>query len=381
MNRADQTNIAGRNVALDVLRACAVLLVIGRHMTVCPETTSRVLHRVTAVWHIGGWVGVDLFFVLSGFLVSGLLFREKLAFGTLSVKRFLIRRGFKIYPSFWLLILVTVLVNSVFGYPTPARRLASELLFVQSYVSALWGHTWTLAVEEHFYLFLCLVLAWLGGGKNAASRFRRLPGIFAVIAIGCLLSRWAVAQNPPHGFWHAFAQSHARIDSLMFGTLLSYWYHFGNPLPVLERRPVRFGLVGGGILLIAPAFVFSLDDQDWRMVVFGLPVFALGAGALILGSLHSRTLARRPFQKLARVGFYSYSIYLWHMPVHTWVTSALAAKFGPNPSWTLSWALYFFGSIGVGIVLARLVEYPVLRIRDRVFPAPRNTHLAEPAKS
>lgn len=201
-----------------------------------------------------------------------------------------------------------------------------------------------------------------------------------MIAIGCLFSRWVVARNHRYGFWHAFSQSHSRIDSLMFGTLLSYWYHFGNPLPFLDRRPIRLGLIASGILLIAPALVFSIDDQPWRMVVFGLPVFALGAGALILGSLHSRTLARRPFSNLARVGFYSYSIYLWHMPINIWVISALEAKFGSNPNWVLNCAIYLSGSIGVGILMARLVEYPVLGIRDRVFPAPRNTHMLEPRK-
>ncbi len=85
-----------RNQTLDVLRAVAVLLVFSRHST-----------GALLVSHLG-WVGVDLFFVLSGFLVSGLLFREYQQDGQLLPGRFLIRRGFKIYPQFYLLVVVTI---------------------------------------------------------------------------------------------------------------------------------------------------------------------------------------------------------------------------------------------------------------------------------
>src|SRR5215469_6695095 len=84
---------------LDILRAIAVLLVIGNHVTWSP-----VLVRF-------GWTGVDLFFCLSGFLVSGLLFRDYRRYGTLHWKRFLIRRGFKIYPGYYALLLTTVLLD------------------------------------------------------------------------------------------------------------------------------------------------------------------------------------------------------------------------------------------------------------------------------
>ena len=361
-----------RNNALDVIRALAILLVLGRHMSVCPDGASPLLHSISEVWLRGGWVGVDLFFVLSGFLVSGLLFREKIATSTLSVKMFLIRRGFKIYPPFWLLIFVTLIGNSILCLPTPGRRLASELLFLQSYAGALWGHTWTLAVEEHFYLFLCLALAWLGGGNKPVTRFRRLPGLFVAIAVICLLSRWLAVQNPPYGFWRAFSQSHSRIDSLMFGALLSYCYHFTSLPQILARRFVRRGLFAFGICLITFAFIFPINDEDWRLVVFGLPVFAIGAGALLLGGLHSRMLASAPFRVLGRVGYHSYSIYLWHMPIQLCASAAFGAKSGNVQGWLLYSAAYLFGSIGGGIMMARLIEHPVLRIRDRLFPSPKN---------
>jgi peptidoglycan/LPS O-acetylase OafA/YrhL len=91
-----------RSKAIDILRALAVFLVLGRHMipvaSAGPSIPGYFAHSFTTLWVRGGWIGVDLFFVLSGFLVSGLLFRGHQKFGVLSGKDFLIRRGLKIYP-------------------------------------------------------------------------------------------------------------------------------------------------------------------------------------------------------------------------------------------------------------------------------------------
>src|SRR5215470_10370022 len=98
----------------------------------------------------GGWIGVDLFFVLSGFLVSGLLFREHLTHQRIEVGSFLARRGLKIYPGFYVLIAVSVLASVAMHRALSAAGVLSEVFFVQNYRRGLWPHTWSLAVEEHF---------------------------------------------------------------------------------------------------------------------------------------------------------------------------------------------------------------------------------------
>src|SRR5207249_5312800 len=124
-----------RSSTLDIMRAVAIALVLGRHMEVCSKDTNAGLHYLTALWNRGGWIGVDLFFVLSGFLVSGLLFREHEKYHELHIGHFLIRRGLKIYPPFWLLIGFTVFLVKLRYQQLPlgalASALASELLFVQ----------------------------------------------------------------------------------------------------------------------------------------------------------------------------------------------------------------------------------------------------------
>src|SRR5262245_6491508 len=143
-----------RSKSLDLLRAVAVLLVLGRHMDVCPKETNLFFHYVTYYLSQGGWIGVDLFFVLSGFLVSGLLFKEYKRYSTVSIKNFLIRRGLKIYPAFYFLILCTILISLKWHVHFTISSCLGELFFLQNYLGALWAHTWSLAIEEHFYLFL-----------------------------------------------------------------------------------------------------------------------------------------------------------------------------------------------------------------------------------
>jgi peptidoglycan/LPS O-acetylase OafA/YrhL len=167
------TAIHGRNFNLDVLRGVAILLVVLHHLGV-------------PVFRTGGWIGVDLFFVLSGFLISGLLFREWKETGTINIGRFYARRGFKIYPAFWALMAVTLAVNywtpGIPSFPVTGRSIMAELSFTQNYWRAIWGQTWSLAVEEHFYLLLPLLL-WLLQRRDPKNPFRLLPTAFAVTAL------------------------------------------------------------------------------------------------------------------------------------------------------------------------------------------------------
>lgn len=169
---------------IDLLRAVAVLMVIGNHSAICPPETNIFLNKLTAIWYRGGWTGVDLFFVLSGFLVSGLLFDEYQKQGSINFKKFLVRRGLKIYPAFWLLLIVSFAVIVASHEVIYRGGFLSELLFIQDYHQGIWDHTWSLAIEEQFYLFLCLiffVFIFVGRGNREKS-FDFIPSLFVFIA-------------------------------------------------------------------------------------------------------------------------------------------------------------------------------------------------------
>src|SRR5579859_4453103 len=151
-----------RNPALDFLRFAGVLLVMFAHTSIqglsLPEKIAYYIGG-------GGWVGVDLFFVLSGYLVSGLIFKEVDAEGTFNSTRFLIRRGFKIYPAYYLFLAFALGVTYLGHYNSHENnlRILYEALFICNYANPdpLHGWLWSICVEEHFYFFLCVLLAML----------------------------------------------------------------------------------------------------------------------------------------------------------------------------------------------------------------------------
>ena len=333
---------------LDALRFAAVLLVLFRHLPGGGPSHASPLVR-------GGWVGVDLFFVLSGFLVSGLLFAEYRKTGRLRPLRFLTRRGWKIYPPFYALTTAAVLATLPRPYWWGAVH---ESVFLQNYLPGLWAHTWSLAIEEHFYLALALTLPLLAR-RGGPDPFRGVPWAVASVAVACLALRiWTASRHPTFDVYTHLHPTHLRIDSLAFGVLLSYLSHFR---PAVFSRLARRPLAIPGALLLAPAFVLTLGT-DRFLHTFGFPAFALGSGCLLLAALAAPPA--RPLAPLAFLGRHSYSVYLWHLPARDWLLPAL-----PPLPWHAQAVSYLVLSFGLGVLLARLIEVPALRLRDRLFPA------------
>jgi peptidoglycan/LPS O-acetylase OafA/YrhL len=300
-----------RNLGLDLLRLLAVLLVIGRHIAV-PEGSNEFLIR----WVRGGWIGVDLFFVLSGFLISSLLFREYSRKGTLDIKRFLIRRGFKIYPAFFLFLIATVIIKYSIGEGLGRAQILAEVLFIQSYFVGVWDHTWSLAVEEHFYLGLSALVVYLIA-RVPNHPFSRMPAIFAAIAVACfsfrMLTLWLY---PVFSNRTCLFPSHLRMDSLMFGVLVSYLWNFRD-LEKWSSRIPSIVLWIAGSLMLSPAFFYEVTEYRW-VSIFGVAMFYAGSGVLLLAALRIADSTSWIMRGLASLGAASYSIYLWHLPVLTW---------------------------------------------------------------
>jgi peptidoglycan/LPS O-acetylase OafA/YrhL len=358
---------------LDVLRGVAVLLVLGHHLPPMAKSAQGPdwFTFVLETWRRGGWVGVDLFFVLSGFLVSGLLFAEYRARNAIGLSRFYVRRGWKIYPPFVVFIAVTVLVNLAVHRTVDMRGLASECLFLQSYVPGLWNHTWSLAVEEHFYIALpMLLLCILAFRKGSPDPFATiLPIGIGVIALLVLAARIENALRMPWYHHHThLAPTHLRIDSLLFGVLIAYGYHFHRQRFDRLLRPWRNWLLILGCTLLAAPFAFAREEHAFVYVI-GPTVYYLGAGALMVGMLFVPVSGRGGLAALAACGAYSYSIYLWHMPVMRWGAPKINAMMNETLSTPVLLLLHLGGSIAAGVVMARAVEVPALRLRDRWFPS------------
>jgi peptidoglycan/LPS O-acetylase OafA/YrhL len=362
-----------RLVQLDILRAVAVLMVLGRHMGPVPETLPRFIALPLRLWSGAGWAGVDLFFVLSGFLIGGLLFGEHRRRGTIRIGRFLTRRALKIYPAFYAMILATVGYGYLTATPVSPRNLIPELLFVQNYFTGLWQHTWSLAVEEHFYILLPLVLLLRlrsPATKSLADPFRSLLPWIAGVLLLVLALRFATSLRIHDRFSPHIFYTHLRIDALLFGVVLAYFFNFhAEHLATFVRR-YRWPLLVLAIALLSPCAVVPITG--FYMQTIGFTCTYLAFGAVVLLAVHTplprSRLASSFLTLVGAAGAFSYSIYLWHLPVQHWVVPAIS-RLGLPTHFVFQLALYIGLSIGVGILLSKLIEMPVLALRDRLFPS------------
>ena len=358
-----------RLVGLDVLRALAIFLVLGRHMPAAPRSWPAGLRSFFDVWQRGGWVGVDLFFVLSGFLISGLLFAEYDARGRISPLRFYARRAWKIYPPFFTLIAFTILIAAG-PVDLLDHRLLSEVFFLQSYQPGIWPHSWSLAVEEHFYLLLPLVLLLiLATSSRSEAPFRVLPRIGAVLAVVGLLSRLYTWHRVP-GYSHLgnLYPTHLRFDSLFFGVVLAYFHRYHSSRFLALSKPWRVHLLAGGVVLLLPAFMYRLETTPF-IYTAGLTLFYLGSGMLLVAILQFDLQDRAVLRPVVAVGRHSYSTYLWHLPMLLWAMPLMQRTFDFRFGFATGALTYIVTSLVAGVVMTRLVEYPALFLRDRWFPA------------
>lgn len=359
-----------RSRSLDALRGIAILLVLGRHT------------EVSELWTKIGWCGVDLFFVLSGFLISGLLFHEFKRYGDIQLKTFWLRRGLKIYPGYYLCTIVqTVAYWAMFGkYPgvrSPMHVFLIDATFLSSYFEGVSGHTWSLAIEEHFYFLLpVLLLILIKLRAKTQNPFSSIPAIFVLIAVGSLSLRIAAKPTGLLDYYTYLLPTHLRMDALFCGVTIGYLYHFK---PQMLSRIARWPLLAAGGVLLVPIYYMNLEY--WHMYTWGLTTTFLGFACIVTWAVHADFKAGRalsfPIELLARIGFYSYSIYLWHWILIYYLRPyirRLCMTTGSPMAWSSTlqfwqWPVCIGLSISVGILMAIVVEQPVLRLRERWFPS------------
>jgi len=376
-NSALPTSLDGTRLPwLDVLRGVAVVLVLFHHLGLGAPTGENYFYRGLYALQSSGWCGVDIFFILSGFLVSGILFRQYLKTGKIRPGQFLVRRGFKIYPAFWLMIIATLVTRQIMQPQAALRQIIVELLFLQNYFRGVWTHTWSLAVEEHCYLGLCLLLSvFVRWNSKSRNPFAVLPVFVLLLSLIVFAVRMVTAQHvdPTRIFLLHVFPTHLRCDTFFLGVLLGYWFHFseGKFFKLCERQRSFCLVVGVVCLLPVLFFKFKQDRIVWTLL---FSTNAVGGALLVMWALGSRRAPGRIWSLVATIGKHSYSIYLWHVlfGIKLLVWAFLSWKV-PGRLYTFV-PLYFIVSIGTGMLMSYLIERPSLYLRELWFPESGRSH-------
>jgi peptidoglycan/LPS O-acetylase OafA/YrhL len=318
--------VSGRMPALDGLRAIAILLVLAHGFDVI-QTTHGLGHAVDLALDLG-WIGVQLFFVLSGFLITGILLdtRERPGY----YKNFLARRVLRIFPLYYATLFVAFFIAPHFVTVPPGH--GDHQIWLWTYLTnfaepfgrsePVFPHFWSLAVEEQFYIVWPLIVL------VAARR--------GVIAIGIVLIGLAIAARiyvrAHYGDMAAYMFTPCRMDALAIGAIAAALIRGARFRSVVAHQHAVMISVSGTLVVIAGALLGHLMREGPNMQTGGYTVIAIGFAIVLVATLPPRRLPARMlgWAPLRRIGMYSYGMYVFYAPLHVYVGVPLLAKLDPN---------------------------------------------------
>jgi peptidoglycan/LPS O-acetylase OafA/YrhL len=345
--------------ALDGLRGLAVLLVVVYHLSVSP-TAGPVAGLLP-----GGFIGVDVFFVLSGFLITSLLVIDRTHRGRTITGRFWIRRARRLLPALLAAVLLGALVTVLIAEPWQLQSMRNMGLASLLYVSnwyAVFGHpitnplshTWSLAIEEQWYVVWPFLLA----GLLALTRLRRSLLLAAIVGLAAISFVLMGVFFSADGWVRAYYSTDTRAWELLAGA--------GLAVVVIGREPLRSrsariaAEVLGVAALVGLIWVSrSATPFDGGMYPWGFGLAVLAAGALVVAVLQPASPAVAPVLRarwFVGLGLISYGLYLYHVPVFQWLSPDVVGLKG--------WPLVLL-RVGVSLALAvvsyRFLEMPIRR--------------------
>jgi peptidoglycan/LPS O-acetylase OafA/YrhL len=362
-----QTASAGNRFAgLDHLRALAIIIVFIFHYNIFGHPPG--LNEYFGSW---GWTGVDLFFVLSGYLIGGQLFAKLSRDQPIHYGEFYLKRSLRILPAYFAVLLIYFTVPQFIERSTlpPFWRF---LTFTQNFGLDLsqhgaFSHAWSLCIEEQFYLLLPLLLLLL---KSRRSLWL-LPFLFlAGLAVRSFIWYDILPYEPSFGKTYyrlIYYPTWSRLDGLIAGVALSALYYFKPATwQKLTRKGNTLTLIAGA--MVAGAWFLTHGEHQYEMqgAIFGYPAISIAYGALVLAALSPASFLYRYSSRITKwIATLSYSIYLTHKQlIH--LTHELLEPRGIGNDTYLSFAICVIVSLlGAGL-LHIVIERPFLRLRDRI---------------
>ncbi len=334
---------------LDVLRSAAILLVLSLHVG---EFFPSRIQNLPFVFF--GWSGVDLFFVLSGFLIGGQLWKELFSRGSIDIGRFILRRGFRIWPLYYAFILVVGGFTLAAGKPVSA--FVVDIFCVSNYFHHKIAGGWSLSTEEQFYIFVP-VLFYLGIRLLPPRKLVTLPILWLLSAP---LLRWFTVRGaaPSRILDLTYFPFHTHSDGLAAGLIVA-WLVITKPA-LLKSRFVNNALACVAGLAVAIC-LRSLNQS-----IFRFSSLAVLYASVMLFFLRARSLPKamnwHGFYVLSRL---SYGIYLNQFHVIDFIPF-LQPWVGKGPAgFAICWTLSLVGSMAFAYVTFAVIELPFLKMREK----------------
>lgn len=339
-----------RQANLDLIRALAIGMVLVHHIGQFLPLLSRQAHQYTGL----GAHGVDLFFVLSGWLIGSLYWKERKQYGRVELMRFWARRWLRTIPPY--LFVLPVAFGGV--YFTRGQEFNIKyLFFLQNYedVMPFFLVSWSLCVEEHFYLFMPLLVAFLMAIRAPMNL------AFSVLLLASFLARFAdPAAIPGQPFGYAETASHLNFSGLLIGLWFSYLAtHDGRSWILVQAISKRVVIPMALMFFLIP---FGSDEARYYLSDSFVAVFF---GALLATLTAAKPIGIAKRKTIYFVSITSYSVYLTHgivLYVCIKVTDVLGVyREAVFPVWLAAIMV-------VGYLAYAIVERPSIMLRDKLFP-------------
>lgn len=362
---------------LDFLRAAAILAVLGAHASV-------VLYPHLPVWFglvgHGGFYGVELFFVLSGFLIGQILVRENVALSHgLGLATFYLRRWFRTLPLFWLFLAINVALELHFRHHrVGASEAVAHGFFLRTFAAnnvTFFPESWSLAIEEWFYLLFPAAL-WL-----ALQFWQRFDRVFLSIAgafFVCSTVGRMMSAHDPRATWAEWQREIViyRFDALMTG-MFAAWIAARAPG---GWRKYRLLCAFAGLLLLLAMYStlwkfhdgrLDFGDDDFFARTFRFNLVSIGFGLLLPWASNWKVAKENACSfSIRRIALWSYALYLVHLSAFDLTMRFLRpAGQTSGPQAAVLFALFFVVAVTISALLYRFFESPCTRLRDRAAPA------------
>lgn len=341
---------ASRTPNVDLFRALAISVVVLCNTAVEQIGGTGVAHRAM----LSGWMGVDLFFVLSGWLVGGLYWRERAAHGGVETGRFWARRWLRTVPPYLVALHVFFVAKLVAVDPSLTYD-AHFLAFLQNYLlePPYWAVSWSLAVEEHFYLALPLVL-W------AATRVRHgVPILLGAAVVGSFAARVALPLGAVDGVTGLhYTATHLRLEGLALGVLAAWVYTERAAWWPAWVRWARRLVVPAVAALALVAVLPAASALTW-----GFGAVDVAWAVLVVATVTGPDLPAARSRVVTAVAVASYSVYMTHTAALEGVRTLL-----PDLAPVAQMAVALAAVAGVGAAFYALVERPTMVWRERLAP-------------